>query len=501
MDPKQITNPRGRWPIRLPTYPDTRQTALVTLERVTSGKIDATTGSNVLYALIPSPVYPVWSTQPQAARRAALKYSLFNTVGTASSTVTVGTERVPSIVGASSDSTTEFMPIIGWRPGNFFMYSPNMKFKLKFIVPLTTFTNTDPITVVLEYLVYEATGGVLSRSQTVSCPGVAASTESGETAFTAQGKWISPQRVTFQAIGTTAATYASPFMELVVDLLGTTADGWLPDSHSYPIEWESSTEPYTACRINASQLTIYNTTANLNREGSVQVTRMQSEKVQPWLADSTQLNDAPPSLRYVAPLERGVETFTLPPFSSGSFIDCTRLAGVSGVNLPTFDLTLNYQYSLISLTDPATATATVLTLTYHEHREFCVSSQLFAVGVSKMSLDAVLKTLQRVALVPPARMANAPTALTYSGMPGGPQKEQKDRPAGRPRRRPRRQRGGPSQPSRAPRPQREAAPRASDKAPRRQGGLAMYMAMRPAPKPPAPRGRGKGAPRWVSRAK
>jgi hypothetical protein len=296
-----------------------------------------------------------------------------------------------------------------------FVYSPLKMFDMVYSITGTTFTDTTAVQLNLEYAQYGPDGGVSVRTRTITFTPTAGATTTSIQTLTADYPWVQILNVTFLAVGVTGTTYTSPTLNVSVQYGGNTSM-WLPETYSAPIEWPTSTEPYLACRVNASQLTIYNTTANLNREGTAQVTRLQSEKVQPWHAVASDVNHAPPSLRYVAPLERGVETFSLPPFSNVSFLDCARLT-LSETPFPTFDLTMAYQYSLVALTDPTTATNTTLSLTYHEHREFCASSQLFAVGVSKLSLDQVLKTLQMVALMPPARPANAPSTISFSGMP------------------------------------------------------------------------------------
>lgn len=405
-------------PIRLPTYPDTRQTALVSLERITSAKIDATSGASIAFALLPDPAYPVWANRVQSA----ITYDVTYTIST-------DTWTTPAVLSSCS---TAPLPLIGVYAGRPYIYTPNKALYFRLTANGTTFTTTDPVTLKVDYYVFTAEGEVSGQQATVTLAGVVGSANTTQVSVTLKGKWVSVANAELVDNGTTAGAYNTADLRVQMIYAGT-ASAWFPDEYQKPIEWTSSTEPYQACRITASELTIFNVTSTLNREGTAAAVRLQAAKIQPWDAATTNLSDAPPSLRYLAPLDRGVETFTLPANSSAAFTDHARIVipVSTGTIVPNLDLSMAYQYVYVELTDPSTTTQTNLSLTYHEHREFCASSQLFNVGVSPYNIDQFVRTLQRVVAQPPARPAQM-AAFAPMLMPKQPTAE---------RRTPKRQRG------------------------------------------------------------
>ncbi len=476
MDPKQFTQPRGRLPVRLPTYPDTRQTALVSLERVSSAKIDTISGTAVSFALLPDPAYPVWTNRVQSAITYSITYNFNPTIST------------PAVAVACS---TDKLPLIGVASSRMFMYTHDKVLDFQISVVGTTFTAVNPVKIVLNYYLYSPEGEMVLQQAPITFAGVVGSADTSVVSATLAGKWISVHTIELTDPGTTAASYTSANL-LVQNTYSGTVRAWYPEDYRAPIEWSSSTEPYQACRITASQLTIFNVTSTLNREGTVSAVRLQAAKIQPWDASTTNLSDAPPSLRYVAPLDKGIETFSVPAATSSTFTDHARVVIPlsAGTLLPNIDLTMNYQYVFMDLVDPSTTTQTNLALTYHEHREFCASSQLFNVGVSPYTIDQFVRVMQRVVMMPPARAAQQ-AAFGPMLMPTQPTRETVNaRRSGAPRR------------GRKQRRQRAAAPpQPKPKPPARpKSGLDMYLASRGkgmprrAPRAPKPPARRNGAP-------
>lgn len=470
MDPRQFTHPRGRMPIRLPTYPDTRQTALVSLERITSAKIDATSGASISFALLPDPAYPVWANRVQSAITYDLTY-----------TVTADTWLLATVPAVLSACSTSPLPLLGVYAGRPYMYTPNKALYFRLTLSGTTFTAVDPVIMKVVYYVFTAEGEVSIQQASVSLAGVVGSASTAQVSVTLKGKWVSVQNIEMVDTGTTAGDFTSADLRVQMIYAGT-ASAWFPDEYQKPIEWASSTEPYQACRITASELTVFNVTSTLNREGTAAAVRLQAAKIQPWDATSTNLADAPPVLRYLAPLDRGVEAFSLPANSSAAFNDYARVVIPvgTGTTVPNMDLTMAYQYVYLELTDPSTTTQTNLSLTYHEHREFCASSQLFNVGVSPYNIDQFVRVLQRVVAQPPARPAQI-AAFAPMLMPKQPTRERKRAKKAKP---------APQQKARTPAPWRPRANRVQwrrprppsapvQKAgPRLRGGLDLYLESR-----------------------
>lgn len=462
MDPRQFTHPRTRLPVRLPTYPDTRQTALLSLERVTSSKIDGTSGVSISYALLADPAYPVWSNRVQSSIQYDITYSFDTTLWT--------TPVVPI------SCSTSVLPLMGMAGTKAFLYTPSKSLTLQVTAVGTTFTTTDPVTALINYLSFEPEGEVTQRQVTATMAGVASSASTASVSVNFGTKWVSITTIELRENGTTAAALVTANL-LVRQIYGGTARAWFPEDYRPPIEWTSSTEPYQACRINASQLTIYNVTSTLNREGTASAVRLQASKIQPWEATSANLSDAPPSLRYVAPLDYGVEAFSLPAASAATFSDHARVVipAVTGTLIPTLDLNLSYQYVFIDLNDPSTTTQTNLAVTYHEHREFCAASQLFNVGVSKMTVDQLVRTLQRVVTLPPARPAQT-AAFGPMLMPQQPYRELTARPGRKQAPAPPNGAGGQRR-RRGPRKTRgQQQPANGQNGKKKQGGLSMYLA-------------------------
>lgn len=187
------------------------------------------------------------------------------------------------------------------------------------------------------------------------------------------------------------------------------AGAWLPYPMEAPLAFTDSVEPYRWARVNASTLIASNATAVLNKEGTVLAGRLATTTVWPWAATEANLHAIPPQLRYFRPLESGFRTYTLPPTQNGSFIDTYGMWGSNAV--PLYPLELNCMFTLLALTDPGTTTASSLAISYHQHREFVPTTQLFPVGVSRFSIDQFVRLLQQATLYPPV-LANR--ALAFS---------------------------------------------------------------------------------------
>lgn len=380
---------------------------MVTLQRDTTLSVSATDGGKVLIALLPAPVYPVWSTVTQTiAVTNALPPSVTftgrldeNVLGSAQYLVA---EKDTYVYRPSTITTNVLggMPIVGTAAGKQFIYAPGTLTGQLLITGTVADATTSTI-IVYQVEYFNSTGQVEPGILQFVYPWVVGQVQSTQSeAVTPAHKWlrvISGHIIQFGGIpdGATApATLTSAFNSTYV-----ATGAWLPYPMEAPLAFSDSVEPYRWARVNASALLASNATAVLNKEGTVLAGRLATTTVLPWSATEANIHAIPPQLRYFRPLEGGFRTYTLPPTQNGSFIDTYGAWGTTTV--PVYPLELNCMFTLLALSDPSTATPTTLAISYHQHREFVPTTQLFPVSVSRISIDQYVKLLQQATLYPP----------------------------------------------------------------------------------------------------
>lgn len=441
----QYPERRGVLPERFPSYPDTRQTATLELTSTTGVAIDATSGSLLYMTLQPSPVWPVWIS----ARSLVAEWTgqCYPASGDADYLVAADqplTWRPTSYVALSGNYTT---PVVGHVQKQPFLYAPDGRATVQVTFSNASTANSE-VVFTLRYRYLSDAGLVQVETVNFSLSITAGSASTEKTTYMSFAHWFYPESVTFTQFGAVPGTLADPtppLLDSINVIFNVRSDPLISKTsmlplHDSPIAFADSKEPYESTRVNASSLTLHNITALTSKEGQVVAMRASQEKVPFYKAPFVTTASVPAQLRYTGALENGVRTFTLPPTIRDSFIDCVVDVGQL-LAIPAYPLEMRGQYCALQLFDASTATATMLSAVYHQHLEFCPQSQLFNLGVSRYTLDNLVRVLQQVSQAsvaepvaggtPAARLARVAATADYGSQPrrrgkrGGGGKKQK----------------------------------------------------------------------------
>jgi hypothetical protein len=159
---------------------------------------------------------------------------------------------------------------------------------------------------------------------------------------------------------------------------------------SQPIE-PGVPQIYEGARANAVAMLISNSTAVLNKEGTVEAYRVQDSgsmvlNYTTAIGNLTRFSEhaAPPD-RYLGLMEKGIYAFTIPDQGSANFRDWTmQLWGGQTVSLVQLD---NAAYDFVIGCTDLTAGATNLSITIDIHLEFRNATMLWPIGVSMVPLE------------------------------------------------------------------------------------------------------------------
>jgi len=162
-----------------------------------------------------------------------------------------------------------------------------------------------------------------------------------------------------------------------------------------PIEYTTTSAPYNGSRCTALALSVGNVTAIMNKEGVVTAGRLASS--QDWGFTKATLSSLPPVKRFLGPLEAGFYVYSPPTSDLDLWLDYNY--SFAQTNGPAWALASDAELIGLSLGDPSTATATLLSYQLDMHLEFQNYSQLWPAAMSRTSVEdlhrAVVEVLQR----------------------------------------------------------------------------------------------------------
>lgn len=172
-------------------------------------------------------------------------------------------------------------------------------------------------------------------------------------------------------------------------------------------EYYNSVAPFKSTRLNSSALLLTNVTKVLNKEGTVQSSRLLFNPHAGRTlhhADVVGVSTSNPDTRYFGALEKGAYTFTAPDQESLKFVTPYHTVAVSDtgseegnltpftldppklVERPIIDLEARY-YNCIICADMDTTDDTQLALTLDTHWEFRTISTLYTLDYSRMPME------------------------------------------------------------------------------------------------------------------
>jgi hypothetical protein len=180
----------------------------------------------------------------------------------------------------------------------------------------------------------------------------------------------------------------------------------LPSTPINP-EYYNSIAPFQSTRLNSSALLLTNVTKVLNKEGTVQSSRLLFNPHAGRTfhhADVVGVSTSNPDTRYFGALEKGAYTFTAPDQESLKFVTPYRTVTVNDtgtadgnvtpltliprrhVERPVLDLSAKY-YNCIICADLDSTDDTQLAMTLDTHWEFRTISTLYALDYSRMPME------------------------------------------------------------------------------------------------------------------
>lgn len=392
---KTQVDPHDHRPLRLPTFPAIERTSVLPLMETSQWTVSA--GS--AYALVcRSPAAPLWLTQTFSIAGSGA-YSRF-TFPTGS-----GTTALPTINGESM-SLTDFcvgIPTIGnvdWPTytglavdpaSNYWLWvPPGAYYFLGFYLSGTLSSGA------FNFEVEYTKNFSVKNTQRRNLAGVINGLTVESTGFSSTGMFVRP--LSFSC--TVSASGAVNIISLTIQSSSSnsfaspgagTLSGLMPLMKAPP-EYNTAPPIYASCRTNALSVLFQNTTAVLNKEGSVEAITIPLSSFDVTDIISTSLDftglcaNVTAKCRYAGLLEKGLYTFTLPDARACEFRDCSQsvVGGIGSaplLNLDSFDYV-----NLIRFTDYATP-ASNLFITVDRHHEFRNTTMLWPVGYSTIPLE------------------------------------------------------------------------------------------------------------------
>lgn len=162
----------------------------------------------------------------------------------------------------------------------------------------------------------------------------------------------------------------------------------------HPVESTTTGLPYLETRSNSMSVLFTNVTKALNKEGTVTAGRLSPQLVGYMDFTRSHLSAVHPAEKYFSGLENGFYTYCAMGDAQRQFRDYLYREQ-SGYYAPIFYLEDPTVYNAFCFSDPDGQTALAVTLSYHV--EFVTSSTIFTLGVSDLSLETL--HLSQVALL------------------------------------------------------------------------------------------------------
>lgn len=170
------------------------------------------------------------------------------------------------------------------------------------------------------------------------------------------------------------------------------ATGYFPIAGLGAAEYNVAPSVYQHCRVLSSSLLVQNTTAVLNKAGTILAASMRLAGREPWSNLGNNeffMNDIQPYLKYQDLCEKGLYCFTSYNMTSGEMIDVqpTPLGTLVGSTswIPAFDLTAHDWYYFVDFSTPNHTQN--FAVVYDYHLESTCDSMLFRTGVATMTIS------------------------------------------------------------------------------------------------------------------
>jgi hypothetical protein len=401
---KVVADPHDHKPLRLPTYPDIERTSILPFMATTQLKVaaPATGEPEVVAMLLRSPVAPLWFTQRFPIDRTQ---TLFMENRTSFGSQGAGAFSLFPVLAGETLSLRPLMSVVktqqsvNWptlsclaidSQGEFWFYAPPRSYMCcMFLLSASIGVGSAIISIettsslstqdCYRYQLQMATGD----SMAYSVP------------LLSQGCFFRFVEVNCTGAFQAAATITDFSVYASTDSGGTGQTpgyfhGLMPVLKT-PIEFGIGGAIYNACRLNAVSALFANTTAVLDKEGSVEGAVISLSQY-PIDILSTNFNyttatmDIAACVRYAGLLEKGLYTFSLPDSQSTRFRDCCALSRYA-VRVPLINLDSFDSVNIMRFTDYGTPD-TSLFVTLDLHLEFRNTSMLWPIGVSTIELEA-----------------------------------------------------------------------------------------------------------------
>lgn len=404
-----IVDPHDHKPLRMPTFPNVERTSILPFMATTNVVVPQS--NSQIGFVCRSPVAPVWIASNFTGTYLQFSYAL------GASSV-----AVPTAVGESLDLSsmmTGQMDVmsVGWAGyygvgidefGNTWYYAHNGG------IPYVVLTTTAVIssgtwTLDFEYCTAASTSAALRSAVTG-----AFSSSYIEFPLNKSGAWWRPlgvsckNGVTPTALNITSVVCGQRGGGTYVAPTPTSFVGMQP-LFITPPEFVNAPIIYSGCRVTATSVLFQNTTAVLNKEGTVECFLGTNSATNPMpvfdpsamaAAFTNYQSDVAPSVRYLGLLEKGMYTFTIPDGLSTTFRDCAiKTTGayscVPVFHLDSFDYINMFRFTDYSLGD------TVLSVSLDSHHEWRNTNMLWPVGYSVVPLEEFHRSQIVLASLPP----------------------------------------------------------------------------------------------------
>lgn len=380
---RTIALPSEERPIRHPTYPSTRRTAVLGFQAFQTVTAEIASGRGMLFN---QPGIPLW--QQGLSTACNQNYVWSQNDGTwLSMPTTVATGDLLADTFELYDGTTANYPFSSaatnygyvakdgnktyvYHPGGLARFALTMK-------SVGVFPNPSIVTVgyarwlsVGEEAGFEASASYASSSVA----------ETGQLDLPAG--WYRP--VTLKG-GWAFSTSGSAEYSLSFYGQGSNVTGYFP---VMPLPAESSVTdvPYRTSRTTAVAVLFTNVTKALNKEGTVTAGRVSPELYDPWTMGDSVIGSLHPAEKYFGGLENGFYTYAAPGDLQGVFRDYFVQTS-NGVLHPVLYLDSTSLFNAWRFADPDGATSLAVTLSYHV--EFVTSSTIFNIGTASLPLEAL----------------------------------------------------------------------------------------------------------------
>lgn len=468
--------PARGYPLRQPTFPNLERTSTLSFSKTSTLTAGSENKPECHLALFRSPVYPVWASLPLATGVHALEAEFeldapLILPSDSSELLTFGNGFFnPIVVTTNVTQPTGAKPILGDFHGTEYVYIP-YGVDMSINVVVSTSLSALPGQLRLFLDIYNPTRPDLVTISAVNLASSASPLIIFRFGNVPSGSWVKATGMQIVASSTGSQTIISILYEWATSFDASGVPQSAPATSVLlpwmePMEFTSSTIPYSDTRATATSLKLTNVSKVLSKEGTVLAARVPLARADPWSSgyESAAFRQAHPKERYFAALEKGLYTFSIGDTASQNFQRC------DGSGIPLFPLEGVEYTTMICCTDPNPSTAsfsdaTILAVESAVAIEFRNSSQLFPIGVSPFSLEEMHRSQLELFRIGPFHPANTPPSMAQVGFRASKPNNTNQNKQPKPRKQRKQKRPKPA-------PKAGKGPAAP---PKKKGGLQMYL--------------------------